>query len=144
MLGFGHNPEAIRNAMGQEMVMANHMTPSLAHIDFIKALRAEIGRSRPECPYKSFIMLNSGSEANEMVLRLCDMHAGEVCGNRKIHNLVCKGSFHGRTLSAALLTDTTREAYAREKAFLINRLQQSDGMNYVLTCKVNDIDDLKH
>merc|ERR1719221_2082983 len=97
------------------------MTPNLAHIEFIKALRAEIGRTRSECPYASFICLNSGSEANEMVLRLCDMHAGHVCGDRKIHNLVMKGSFHGRTLSAALLTDTTRDAY--EKAHLISTLQ---------------------
>merc|ERR1719436_2102081 len=120
------------------------MTPSLAHIDFIKALRAEIGRSRAECPYASFIVLNSGSEANEMALRLCDMHAGHVCGDRKIHNLVAKGSFHGRTLSAALLTDTTREAYAREKAHLINRLNDDSGLNYVLTVEPNDVEGLKH
>merc|ERR1719210_314407 len=130
MLGFGHNPEAIRNAMGQEMVMANHMTPSLAHIDFIKALRAEIGRSRPECPFSSFIVLNSGSEANEMVLRLCDMHAGQVSGDRKVHNLVIEGSFHGRTLSAALLSGLSRQAYSREKAYLISRLHDESGMNY--------------
>lgn len=78
-----------------------------------------------------------------MALRICDLHAGEVSGNRKVHNLVVKGSFHGRTLSAALLTDTTREAYSREKAFLINRLQDSTGMNYVLSCEANDIDGLK-
>lgn len=79
-----------------------------------------------------------------MALRLCDMHAGHVCGNRKIHNLVIKGSFHGRTLSAALLTDTTRDAYIREKAHLINRLQNQDGMNYVLSCEANDVEQLRH
>merc|ERR1719163_804374 len=113
----------------------------MVHLEATNTLRKEIGRSRPSCPYKSFICLNSGSEANEMALRLCDMHAGHVCGSRKIHNLVVEGSFHGRTLSAALLTDTTKDAYKREKAHLINRLQDDSpgGMNYVLTCKVNDI-----
>jgi len=146
MLGHGHNPTPIRAAMSEETVMANHMTPSLEHQKFVKALRKEIGRSRPECPYSSFIVLNSGSEANEMAMRLVDMHAGHVCGNRKIHNLVVRGAFHGRTLSAALLTDTTRSAYHREKAHLISRLQDNSpgGMNYVLTCEPNDIDNLKY
>ena len=71
------------------------------------------------------------------------MHAGHVCGGRKIHNLVVKGSFHGRTLSAALLTDTTRDTYIKEKAHLINKLQDGYGMNYVLSCEANDIQELK-
>lgn len=79
-----------------------------------------------------------------MALRLVDMHAGHVCGDRKIHNLVVKGSFHGRTLSAALITDTTRDAYSREKALLINKLQASDGLNYVLTVEPNDVEGLHY
>jgi len=144
MLGFGHNPPSVSQAMAEEAVMANHMTPSPEHKHFISAMRAEIGRSRPKCPYESFILLNSGSEANEMALRLIDMHAGHCHAGRKVHNLVVKGSFHGRTLSAALLTDTTREAYSREQAYLINKLQDSDGMNFVLSCEPNDVNDLKN
>lgn len=144
MLGFGHNPPHLREAMMKEAVMANHMTPSLDHVEFTRALKQEIGRSRPECPYESFIMINSGSEANEVALRLVDMHAGHVCGDRKIHNLVIKGSFHGRTLAAATITDTTREAYTQQKALLINKLQESTGLNYVLTCEANDVDELKY
>lgn len=136
MLGYGHNPPAILEAMRQESVMANHMTPSLAHIDFWEALRNEIGRSREKCPYESFICLNSGSEANEMVLRLVDMHAGRESSNRKVHNLVIEGSFHGRTLSAAFLTDTTRDTYKREKAYLLTQMQD---MNYTLSVPPNDI-----
>jgi len=144
MLGYGHNPPQLRKVLAEDAVMANHMTPSIDHSGFINALNAEIGRSRSSCPYKSFICLNSGSEANEMALRLCDMHAGHVAGSRKVHNLVVEGSFHGRTLSAALLTDTTRDAYQREKSYLINKIQDASPgeMNYVLTCKVNDIEDL--
>lgn len=144
MLGYGHNRNELREAMSEEAVMANHMTPSLAHAEFIQALRSEIGRSRNECPFESFICLNSGSEGNEMALRLCDMHAGKSANGKKIHNLVVKGSFHGRTLSAALLTDTTRDTYIREQAHLINKLQDGDGMNYVLSCEANNIADLQH
>jgi len=144
MLGYGHNPEKIRLAMAEEAVQANHMTPSLAHIDFINALKKEIGRSRPECPFQSFICVNSGSEANEVALRLVDMHAGNVIGQRKPHMLVVEGSFHGRSLAAALITDTTRDAYSRNKANIINTMQQTDGMNYALTCKQNDIEGLKY
>jgi len=141
MLGFGHNPPAVLEAMRGDLVMANHMTPSLEYPAFMDALRHEIGRSRPTCPYESFICLNSGSEANEMVLRLCDMHAGQTCKGRKVHNLVVEGSFHGRTLAAAFLTDTTRDAYTREKAHMLTQMNE---LNYVLVCKPNDIEHLKH
>jgi len=113
-------------------------------VDFIQALRSEIGRSSSECPFESFICLNSGSEGNEMALRLCDLHAGKVAGGRKVHNLVVKGSFHGRTLSAALLTDTSRSTYAKEGAHLISKLQDGEGMNYVLSCEANNIEELQH
>jgi len=138
MLGLGHNPEELRKEMSLESVMANHMTPSLAHADFIRAMRKEIGRSRPECPFTGFICLNSGSEANEMALRICDLHAGNVCGSRKPKFLVVKDSFHGRTLTAAVLTDTTRDAYKRTKAHLIQELSEK-----VLHVEPNDISDLK-
>ena len=41
------------------------------------------------------LLQNSGSEANEMVIRLCDLHAGNVTGERKPHVLVLEGCFHG-------------------------------------------------
>eukprot|EP00747_Dinoflagellata_sp_TGD_P061729 gnl/TRDRNA2_/TRDRNA2_152655_c1_seq5.p1 gnl/TRDRNA2_/TRDRNA2_152655_c1~~gnl/TRDRNA2_/TRDRNA2_152655_c1_seq5.p1 ORF type:complete len:515 (-),score=119.73 gnl/TRDRNA2_/TRDRNA2_152655_c1_seq5:40-1584(-) len=141
MLGFGHNPPAVLEAMRQDCVMANHMTPSLAYPEFFNALRTEIGRSRPKCPYESFICLNSGSEANEMVLRLCDMHTGNVAQGRKVHNLVVEGSFHGRTLAAAFLTETTKDTYKKEKAYLLSSMQEQA---YALSCPPNDVEALKH
>lgn len=141
MLGFGHNPPHILKAMSEERVMANHMTPSISHAGFTDALRNEIGRSRGECPFESFICLNSGSEANEMVLRLIDMHAGRVANNRKVHNLVIEGSFHGRTLAASFLTDTTADAYRENKARIAMNMQD---MNYSLICPPNDIETMKH
>jgi len=141
MLGFGHNPTHVLKAMSEERVMANHMTPSISHEIFTDALRAEIGRSRAECPFESFICLNSGSEANEMVLRLIDMHAGRVAGQRKVHNLVIEGSFHGRTLAASFLTDTTADAYREHKARTATMMQD---LNYSLICPPNDIATLTH
>lgn len=139
MLGYGHNPPCVLDALREESVMANHMTASLVHADFFKALRGEIGRSRPACPYESFICLNSGSEGNEMVLRICDMHTGNVHNGRKVHNIVVQDSFHGRTLSAAFLTDTTRDAYKERKAYMITRMQET---NYALTVPANDVEAL--
>jgi acetylornithine/succinyldiaminopimelate/putrescine aminotransferase len=57
---------------------------------------------------------------------------------------VVKGAFHGRTLSAALITDTSREAYSKNKAHLITTLQDSLGMNYVVSTSPDDIDELKY
>jgi len=137
MLGFGHNPTHVLKAMSEERVMANHMTPSISHAQFTDCMRAEIGRSRGECPFESFICLNSGSEANEMVLRMIDMHAGREANGRKVHNLVIEGSFHGRTLAASFLTDTTADAYRDHKARIAVAMQEQ---NYSLTCPPNDIE----
>ena len=46
MLGFGHNPKSIIEAMSEPQVMANIMTPSFQHQDFMDAIRWEIGHSR--------------------------------------------------------------------------------------------------
>ena len=51
MLGFGHNPTSVSAAAAEPQVMANIMTPSLEHADFMEAIRAEVGHSRDEsCP----------------------------------------------------------------------------------------------
>lgn len=50
MLGFGHTPDAVLEAMARPQVMANIMTPSLSQQRFITALRAEIGHRRGGCP----------------------------------------------------------------------------------------------
>ena len=44
MLGFGHTPEAVLDAMAKPQVMANIMTPSLSQLRFDRALRK---RDRP-------------------------------------------------------------------------------------------------
>ena len=63
MLGFGHTPDAVLEAMAKPQAMANIMTPSLSQLRFDRALRKEIGHSRGGCPYAKFLCLNSGSES---------------------------------------------------------------------------------
>ncbi|MEP6908392.1 MAG: hypothetical protein ABI858_10500, partial [Pseudoxanthomonas sp.] len=63
MIGFGHTPEAVMEAMAKPQVMANIMTPSLSQLRFDRALRKEIGHTRGGCPFAKFLCLNSGSES---------------------------------------------------------------------------------
>ena len=63
MLGFGHTPQRVLDAMAKPQVMANIMTPNLSQLRFDRALRAEVGHTRGGCPYSKFLCLNSGSES---------------------------------------------------------------------------------
>jgi hypothetical protein len=60
MLGFGHSPPFLLDALATPQVQANVMTASFSQVAFQDALRKEIGHSRPKqvCPYESFICLN--------------------------------------------------------------------------------------
>ncbi|HBK45953.1 MAG TPA: lysine 6-aminotransferase [Xanthomonadaceae bacterium] len=117
MLGFGHTPDAVLEAMKRPQVMANVMTPSLAQRRLDRALRAEIGHSRGGCPYAKFMCLNSGSEAVGLATRIVDTHAklqtdpGAPHAGHAIKRLVVKGSFHGRTDRPGLYSDSSRKTY---------------------------------
>ena len=75
MLGFGHAPAAVLEALARPQVMANVMTPSLSQRAFTRALRAEIGHARGGCPFERFMCLNSGSEAVGLAARIVDINA---------------------------------------------------------------------
>ncbi len=117
MLGFGHTPADILEAVGKPQVMANIMTPSLAQGRFIAAMRREIGHTRGGCPFSHFMCLNSGSEAVGLAARIADINAklmtdpGARHAGATIKRVVIKGSFHGRTDRPALYSDSTRKAY---------------------------------
>ena len=119
MLGFGHAPEAIIEAMAKPQAMANIMTPSLSHLRAERALRKEIGHSIGGCPYASFMCLNSGSESVTLAARIADTNTramtddGGRHAGRKVKRLVVKGSFHGRTDRPALYSDSTRNTYLK-------------------------------
>ncbi|GMU43305.1 MAG: aminotransferase class III-fold pyridoxal phosphate-dependent enzyme [Xanthomonadales bacterium] len=122
MLGAGHAPQAIIDAMARPQVMANIMTPSLSHLRLDAALRREIGHTRGGCPYARFLCLNSGSESVTLAGRLADVHAkamtaaGAPHAGRAIRRIAVKGAFHGRTELPALYSDSSRKAYAEHLA----------------------------
>ena len=65
MLGLGHTPKAVMDAMAHPQAMANIMTPNLSQLRFDRAMRGNRPHSRASsggCPYK-FLCLNSGSES---------------------------------------------------------------------------------
>ncbi|KAF1710332.1 lysine 6-aminotransferase [Pseudoxanthomonas kalamensis DSM 18571] len=122
MIGFGHTPAPVLEAMSRPQAMANIMTPSLSQLRFERALRKEIGRSRGGCPYHRFQCLNSGSEAVGLAARIVDVNAktmtdpGARHAGRKIKRLVVKGSFHGRTDRPGLYSDSSRSTYQQHLA----------------------------
>ena len=119
MLGFGHAPQAVLDAMSQPHVMANIMTPSVTHLRFTEALKRELGHTRGGSPFSRFLCLNSGSEAVTLASRLVDVnvklmtdpgarHAGKI-----VRRLAVKGAFHGRTETPARYSDSSRKAYSQ-------------------------------
>lgn len=119
MLGLGHAPQRVLDAMAKPQAMANVMTPSLSQLRLDRALRAEIGHTRGTCPYTRFMYLNSGSEAVSLAARIADTHTktmtdpGGRHAGRTIKRVVVKGSFHGRTDRPALFSDSSRPTYTR-------------------------------
>ena len=117
MIGFGHTPEAVMDAMSKPQVMANIMTPSLSQLRFDRALRKEIGHTRGGCPFARFLCLNSGSESVGLAARIADINTklqtdpGAKYAGRTVKRVVVKGSFHGRTERPALYSDSSRKAY---------------------------------
>jgi acetylornithine/succinyldiaminopimelate/putrescine aminotransferase len=122
MLGFGHTPADVLEAMARPQAMANVMTPSVSHLRFSRALAREVGHSRGACPYTKFLCLNSGSEAVSLAGRIADVNAklmtdvGGPHAGWRIKRLAIKGGFHGRTELPALYSDSSRKAYAQHLA----------------------------
>ena len=119
MLGLGHAPENVLEAMNKPHVMANIMTPSFNQKRLIDALRNEIGHRRDGCPFERFFCLNSGSEAVTLAARISDINArimtdpGGRHANKPIRILGMKSAFHGRTDRPARFSDSTRAAYCK-------------------------------
>jgi acetylornithine/succinyldiaminopimelate/putrescine aminotransferase len=143
MLGFGHGPDKILQAMNQPHVMANIMTPSFSHLRFIEVLRSEIGHRREHgCPYSRFLCMNSGSESVTVAGRIADINAklatdpgGDKAG-WKIHRLSLTGGFHGRTDRPARYSDSTRKTYVK---FLASFRDE----DHLITVEPNDLEQLR-
>ena len=143
MLGFGHAPEFVLDAMSKPHVMANVMTPSISQLEFTERLQREIGHTRPGgFPYAKFICVNSGSEAMTVASRIADAQTRKLTDpggryeGREICGLTLKGSFHGRTDRPARFSDSTREKYEQHLA----TFRETE---YLLTVEANDIESLE-
>ncbi len=143
MLGLGHAPKAVLDAMNQTHVMANVMTASVQKVDFVNALRKEIGHTRKDgIPFESFLCLNSGSELMSVAARITDIHTKHLTDpggryeGRKVCGLTLKGSFHGRTDRPAHFSDSTIGRYREQLASFAND-------DYLLTIEPNSIDELE-
>ncbi|MBT8039215.1 MAG: aminotransferase class III-fold pyridoxal phosphate-dependent enzyme [Xanthomonadales bacterium] len=142
MIGAGHAPEAVLEAMNRPHVMANIMTPSISQKRMIESLRREIGHTRGDCPFSKFLCVNSGSESVTVAARLSDINAkfmtdpGGRYANHPTRILSLKGSFHGRTQRPAQFSDSTRQTYGR---FLAS-FRDNDSL---ITVEPNDVEQLR-
>lgn len=142
MLGLGHAPQAVIDAMSRPHVMANVMTASPSQAHLMRALGREIGHRRPDgCPFDQFLCLNSGSESMTLASRLADINAkqatdpGAPSAGRRIKALALEGGFHGRTDRPAQVSDSTRCHYE-------SHLASFRGRDTLVTAPVNDTDQL--
>ncbi|MGD8379017.1 MAG: aminotransferase class III-fold pyridoxal phosphate-dependent enzyme [Gammaproteobacteria bacterium] len=143
MLGMGHAPQPVLDAMSRPHVMANIMTPNFSQLRLINALRAEIGQRRNDgCPYSHFLAMNSGSEAVTVAARISDVNAklmtdsGGAKAGRTIKLMGLKGGFHGRTDRPAQWSDSTRQTY-------LSHLASFQGRENLVTVTPNDTEELK-
>lgn len=142
MLGFGHTPAGVIDAMSSPQVMANIMTPSISQKRFVEALRSEIGHTRPDgCPFSRFVFLNSGSEAVTVGARMSDINAkrhtdpGGRYSGCQIRRIGLTKAFHGRTDRPAQFSDSTRKTYAKHLA----TFRDNDSL---ITVAPNDVEQL--
>jgi acetylornithine/succinyldiaminopimelate/putrescine aminotransferase len=142
MLGLGHAPEAVLDAMVRPHVMANVMTASVSQMDFIASLEREIGHSRGGSPFARYICMNSGSEANSVASRIADINCknltdpGARYEGRRIRGITLEGSFHGRTARPARYSDSTLGEYRKHLA----SFRDDD---YLLTVEPNNVESLE-
>lgn len=143
MLGFGHVPGPILEAMSKPQVMANVMTPNLSQLRLVTALKAEIGRNRTDrCPFSHFLAMNSGSESVSVASRIADINAklmtdpGGPHAGKTIKKLSLVGGFHGRTGRPAQFSDSTRASYRMHLATF-------RGQEDLITVPPNDVGALR-
>ncbi len=143
MLGFGHAPDAVLEAMNQPHVMANIMTPSVSQRNFVRAIEKELGnRHDGGNPFARYLCLNSGSESVSLAARLADVNAklmtdkGGRHEGRTIKILALDGAFHGRTDRPAQFSDSTLSTYSKHLASFRDR-------DRLITTPPNDIEALE-
>lgn len=139
MLGLGHAPDVVLEAMNQPHVMANIMTPAVSQLAFIEHLQAEIGHTRTHgSPFSHYLCLNSGSESVSIAARLSDVNAKEMTAEngryagQPVRGLTLEGSFHGRTDRPAQFSDSSIGSYRKYLRSFANE-------DHLLTVEPNNV-----
>jgi acetylornithine/succinyldiaminopimelate/putrescine aminotransferase len=141
MLGFGHAPAPVLEAMRRNHVMANIMTPSFSQHRLYACLKKEIGHTRGDQPFARFILMNSGSESVTVAARISDINAknltdpGARHAGKRIMFLAIKGGFHGRTERPAQVSSSSRKNYDALASFRT--------LDVLHTVEPNDVEDLR-
>ncbi|SMF33024.1 aminotransferase class III-fold pyridoxal phosphate-dependent enzyme [Pseudobacteriovorax antillogorgiicola] len=142
MLGFGHSPDKVLDAMNGRQVMANVMTAHFSQKFLVDRLKKEVGHTRSSgMPFKKFVCLNSGSESVTVAARISDLNARVVTDpggryeGRTINMLAMKGGFHGRTDRPAQASDSSLKSYQKLASF-------RDRKN-LITVEPNNVDELR-
>ena len=142
MLGAGHGPQEVIEAMSGNWVMANVMTPSFSHKRLAERLEKELGHTRGSCPFTKFICMNSGSESVTVSLRIADVNARAHTGpggkheGKEIKLLAIEKAFHGRTDRPAQISHSCKSSYDKNLATFRDR-------NNLLLVPANDIASLE-
>jgi len=142
MLGAGHAPDFVLEAMSRPHVMANIMTASVPQLKLSQALKREVGHTQGACPFDKFLCMNSGSEAVTVAARISDINAKNMTESGGIHEgkqikiMSLKGAFHGRTDRPAQYSDSSLPGYRKNCASFAKR-------DNLITVEINDVDDLK-
>ncbi len=143
MLGFGHAPDNVLEAMNKPHVMANIMTPSFGQATFCEALDKELGhRNKSGNPFASYLCLNSGSESVTLAVRIADVSTklltdpGARYEGREVRVLALDGAFHGRTDRPARFSDSSMGAYTKHLASFRDNTD-------LLTVPPNDVEALE-
>lgn len=141
MLGFGHSPSHVIEAMSENHVMANIMTPNFSQLRIMKRLNKEIGHTGAGNPYKKIICMNSGSEAVTVAARFSDINVlnltspGERHEGKSVKVLAFKGGFHGRTDRPAQFSDSSLPKYKKHLASFKN-------LDNLVTIEPNNLEQL--
>ncbi len=142
MLGIGHAPQGVIDAMNQPWVMANVMTPSFSQKRLAVRLQKEVGQNRPNCPFAKFLCMNSGSESVTVAMRITDVNALAQTGpggdheGKKTVFVALKGAFHGRTDRPAQISHSTLPKYQEH-------LQSFQGRKNVRLVEPNNLEELQ-
>ena len=142
MLGSGHGPSSVIDAMSENWVMANVMTASFSQKRLGNRLRKELGHTRKSCPFDRFICMNSGSESVTVGLRIADVNAKHMTDPGGPHEgkptklLAVERAFHGRTGRPAQISHSCMDGYKKNLASFRD-------MDNLLLVPANDIDALQ-